>query len=64
MFIFMNWPTGIGVERIAKMASILGLGQLTGIDLPGEKSGLVPTRSWKQKTLGKSCRVEKLFSQV
>ena len=51
---FYELANRIGVERIAKMASILGLGQLTGIDLPGEKSGLVPTRSWKQKTLGKS----------
>ena len=50
---FYELANRIGVERIAKMARVLGLGNLTGIDLPGEKSGLVPTRSWKQKTLGK-----------
>ena len=34
---FYELANRIGVERIAKMASILGLGQLTGIDLPEKK---------------------------
>jgi penicillin-binding protein 2 len=28
------------------------LGQLTGVDLPGERPGLIPTRAWKKATLG------------
>ncbi|NQV84906.1 MAG: penicillin-binding protein 2 [Rhodospirillales bacterium] len=40
-----------GIDRIATMARRLGLGAPLGIDLPGEKSGLVPTREWKKKTL-------------
>ena len=42
----------VGIDRIAEMANRLGLGQKTGIDLPGEKRGLIPTRAWKQATIG------------
>ncbi len=41
-----------GVDRIAEMAKRFGLGVETGIDLPGERSGVIPTRQWKQATLG------------
>jgi len=36
------------------MATRLGLGQLTGIDLTGERPGLIPTREWKKAVLGQS----------
>lgn len=39
------------IDEIADVASLLGLGQRTGIDLAGEKEGLVPTEDWKKKTL-------------
>lgn len=42
---------GLGVERLGKWARLLGYGAPTGIDLPGELSGLVPTSEWKQDTL-------------
>ncbi len=38
-----------GVENLAKYAKMYGLGQQTGIDLPGEKSGRVPTPEWKRQ---------------
>ncbi len=38
----------LGVDRINKWAKNLGLGEKTGIDLPGEVSGLVPGREWKE----------------
>jgi len=38
-----------GAEDIAKWATNLGLGNKTGIDLPGEVAGLVPTPNWKKK---------------
>lgn len=38
-----------GVENIAKYALEFGLGQKTGIDLPNEGQGLVPTPEWKRK---------------
>jgi penicillin-binding protein 2 len=39
----------MGIEEIAKYARMLGLGSLTGIDLPGEKAGLVPDPDWKRR---------------
>ncbi|MGF1608080.1 MAG: penicillin-binding protein 2, partial [Kiloniellales bacterium] len=41
-----------GIDRIADMAKRLGLGDLSGIDLPGEKPGTIPTRDWKLATFG------------
>lgn len=41
-----------GVDKIAEMAKRLGLGDFTGIDLTGERRGLIPTRAWKQAVLG------------
>jgi penicillin-binding protein 2 len=40
----------LGIEKIAYWAHELGLGQKTGIDLPGEVSGTVPSEEWKMKT--------------
>jgi penicillin-binding protein 2 len=42
----------LGIDRIAQYAVQLGLGKPTGIDLPGEKSGVVPSREWKERELG------------
>jgi len=42
----------IGPNLITKYALKLGLGRPTGIDLPGEIAGLVPSPTWKRKTLG------------
>jgi penicillin-binding protein 2 len=43
----------MGIEEIAKYARMLGLGSLTGIDLPGEKEGLVPDPDWKRRVRNK-----------
>jgi penicillin-binding protein 2 len=40
----------LGIERIAKYATALGMGQKTGIDLPDEASGLIPSEEWKIRT--------------
>ncbi len=42
----------IGIDRIAETARKFGLGEINDIDLPGEKSGLIPSRSWKKRVLG------------
>lgn len=42
----------LGIEKIAKWAGRFGFGEPTGIDLPNEKSGLVPTPEWLEKTRG------------
>jgi penicillin-binding protein 2 len=39
----------LGVDRIHKWASVLGLGEMNGIDLPNEISGLVPSEEWKMR---------------
>ena len=39
----------LGINNLAKYATKLGLGELTGIELKGEKSGLVPSKQWKKK---------------
>ena len=39
------------VDRIHKWASLLGLGERSGIDLPGELKGLVPSTEWKRRAL-------------
>jgi penicillin-binding protein 2 len=41
-----------GVDRIAQVAHEFGLGQITGIPLPHEKSGTIPSSSWKKKRYG------------
>jgi penicillin-binding protein 2 len=37
----------LGIDRIAKYATALGMGQKTGIDLPQEVSGVMPSEPWK-----------------
>jgi penicillin-binding protein 2 len=39
----------LGVDRMAKYANLFGLGLRTGIDLEGEKPGLIPTAEWKKR---------------
>ncbi|MDZ4225086.1 MAG: penicillin-binding protein 2, partial [bacterium] len=39
----------LGVDRLARYARAFGLGAPTGIDLPDEKGGLIPTSEWKLK---------------
>ena len=39
----------MGIETIHKYATGLGLGRRTGIDLPGEEAGLVPSEEWVQR---------------
>ena len=41
---------GLGLERLADYTHLFGLGEPTGIDLPGENAGLVPSRKWKRLT--------------
>ena len=43
---------GLGEERLAGWARRFGLGESTGIDLPGESEGLVPDGAWKEETIG------------
>jgi penicillin-binding protein 2 len=46
---FYNVGMRMGIATIAKYAKMLGLGAKTGIDLPAEESGLVPSEEWVQR---------------
>jgi penicillin-binding protein 2 len=49
---FYEMARRCGIDRIAAMGRALGLGDKTGLDLPGERGGLLPTREWKLRTTG------------
>jgi penicillin-binding protein 2 len=41
----------VGVDKINKWATLLGLGVKSGIDLPNERQGLVPSTEWKREKM-------------
>lgn len=46
---FYNVGKLLGIDRISFYANALGLGHLTGIDLPGEEPGLIPSEAWVER---------------
>lgn len=53
--VFYELGRRLGIDRLAKWARYLGLGQPTGFDLyPGEYKGNVPDREWKKKMFSRS----------
>jgi penicillin-binding protein 2 len=44
---FYTLAEKLGIDRIAKYATAFGLGQKTGIDLPNEVAGVMPSEEWK-----------------
>jgi penicillin-binding protein 2 len=49
---FYDTAMQTGIDNIAEMARQFGFGAQTGIDLPGERHGLIPDSAWKQATYG------------
>ncbi|HQQ63213.1 MAG TPA: penicillin-binding protein 2 [Pseudomonadales bacterium] len=47
---FYQLATRMGIDRIHDFLDPFNLGRTTGVDLTGEKSGVLPSRLWKQKT--------------
>jgi penicillin-binding protein 2 len=47
---FYTLAERLGIEKIAKWATAMGLGKKTGIDLPNEVTGIMPSEEWKMKT--------------
>jgi penicillin-binding protein 2 len=43
---------GLGEALVASYARAFGLGEPTGVDLPGESAGLVPDAQWKEEAIG------------
>jgi penicillin-binding protein 2 len=46
---FYNVGMRMGIDTISKYAKMLGLGSKTGIDLPSEEPGLIPSEEWVQR---------------
>lgn len=40
-----------GIEGLVETARLLAMDELTGVDLPGETKGLLPTKEWKKKRM-------------
>lgn len=51
---FYMLAEAIGPTRIAQYLSQFGLGALTGIDIGGEKSGILPSPDWKRRTFARA----------
>ena len=47
---FYNLGNKLGIDNIAMYAEMAGIGKKTGIDLPGEAEGLMPSTKWKLRT--------------
>ena len=45
---FYQLALDLGIDRIHELLSKFGLGLTTGLDLPGEQAGLLPSREWKR----------------
>ncbi len=46
--------SGLGIDKIYEYSNWLGYNQITGIELPGELSGLIPNRDWKRINIGEN----------
>ena len=46
---FYDLAYRMGISAMAEYLALFGLGQLTEIDIPGEKAGLLPTPAWKRQ---------------
>ncbi|MGE5485388.1 MAG: penicillin-binding protein 2 [Ignavibacteriales bacterium] len=55
---FYEMGRRLGVDLIAKYGRRLGLGSPTGIELPGEASGLIPTTEWKRQAYSRKLVTE------
>jgi len=47
---FYNVANKLGIDRIAEYADMAGIGHKTGIDLPNESAGTMPSTRWKMRT--------------
>ncbi|MBV8147014.1 MAG: penicillin-binding protein 2 [Gammaproteobacteria bacterium] len=50
---FYGLANELGVDRMSSFLGKLGFGAPTGIDISGEKAGILPSREWKEKTFAR-----------
>ncbi|GAB4236970.1 MAG: penicillin-binding protein 2 [Kiloniellaceae bacterium] len=51
---FYDVSRKVGIDNIAAMSNQFGLGERVGIDLNGERGGVIPTRDWKLANIGEA----------
>jgi len=49
---FYETARRVGIDRLSAMAHRFGFGEVLGIDIPGERPGLIPSREWKLAATG------------
>ncbi len=49
---FYKMGIALGIEKMYKYVSAFGIGKKTGIELQGERTGLMPSPEWKKQTIG------------
>jgi penicillin-binding protein 2 len=49
---FYETAMRLGIDRLAEVARGFGYGSPLGLDIPGERGGLIPDRDWKLRTTG------------
>lgn len=59
---FYDIARKVGIDKIAEMSNRFGLGQKLGLDLRGERRGLIPTKAWKQAVRGERWQVGDTFN--
>jgi penicillin-binding protein 2 len=55
---------GLGDVRLANWMDIFGFGKRTGIELPAEQAGFIPTRDWKRRNQGESWTTGDTYNAV
>ncbi|MFK5986227.1 MAG: penicillin-binding protein 2 [Pseudomonadota bacterium] len=51
---FYSLAYRLGIDKMYHFMSLFGFGQRSGIDIPGERGGLMPSRKWKRKAKGQA----------
>lgn len=47
--VFYTLAKKLGIKKLEYYAGLFGIGEKTGVDMPGEKTGLLPSPEWKKK---------------
>ncbi len=59
MSFFIETAHRLGIDQLAAIAHRFGYGARLGLDIPGERPGLIPTRAWKLATTGSRWQQER-----
>ena len=55
---------GLGIDSLINWMQLFGFGQPTGVELPGELSGFLPTQAWKRQTWGENWATGDTYNAV